>query len=74
MKLNEVKTRVKLGLNQVGVLGAPLSFSSTYKSCGKLGWEEQNCSPTASFTGRKTCPWLLIDHFRYLKIQFDNEA
>ena len=31
-----------------GTVGTPLSGSSTYNECGKLGWEQQNCYPTAN--------------------------
>ena len=30
------------------MLSTPLSGSFTCQTCGKLGWEQQNCSPTAS--------------------------
>ena len=47
------------------MFSTPLSGSFTCHTCGKLGWEQPNCSPTANVY-RNSCPWLLIDRVKWL--------
>ena len=44
------------------MFSTPLSDSFTCHTCGKLGWEQQNCSPTAS----SVCHLAFIVVFNYV--------